>query len=83
MVYLNAVEAGGATDFPRLGLSLVPEAGLLVAWNNMDRRGRPNRALLHAGLPVEAGWKYVITQWYRVERWRQPDVSGACATSGS
>lgn len=69
MVYLNAVEAGGATDFPRLSLSIVPEPGLLVVWNNMDRRGRPSPALLHAGLPVEAGEKYVITQWYRLEPW--------------
>lgn len=69
MVYLNAVEAGGATDFPRLGLALTPEPGLLVAWNTMDRRGRPNPALLHAGLPVEAGVKYVITQWYRLGNW--------------
>lgn len=70
MIYLNGVEAGGATDFPRLGLSLTPQPGLLVAWNNMDRRGRPNPALLHAGTPVVAGSKYVITQWYRLEPWR-------------
>lgn len=69
MLYLNAVEAGGATDFPKLGLSIEPEPGLLVAWNNMDRRGRPNPALLHAGMPVARGVKYVITQWYRLEPW--------------
>jgi prolyl 4-hydroxylase len=72
MVYLNAVEAGGETDFPRLGLSIRPEPGLLIAWNNMDRRGRPNPALLHAGMPVAAGIKYVITQWYRLEPWTVP-----------
>ena len=71
MIYLNAVESGGSTDFPRLALSIRPEPGLLVAWNNMDRTGAPNRALLHAGLPVEAGVKYVITQWYRLEAWVQ------------
>lgn len=72
MVYLNAVEAGGATDFPRLDLAIRPEPGLLVVWNNMDRRGRPNPALLHAGMPVDVGSKYVITQWYRLEPWRNP-----------
>jgi prolyl 4-hydroxylase len=70
MLYLNAVEAGGETDFPSLDLRISPEPGLLLMWNNMDRRGRPNRALLHAGLPVLAGVKYVITQWYRLEPWR-------------
>lgn len=69
MLYLNAVESGGATEFPRFGLTIEPEPGLLVAWNNMDRRGRPNPALLHAGLPVDRGVKYVITQWYRLEPW--------------
>lgn len=72
MVYLNAVERGGATDFPRLGLAIQPEPGLLVAWNNMDRSGRPNRAMLHAGTPVAEGEKYVLTQWYRLETWASP-----------
>lgn len=69
MLYLNAVESGGATDFSRLGVKIAPEPGLLLAWNNMDRRGRPNPAVLHAGMPVARGTKYVVTQWYRVEPW--------------
>ena len=69
MIYLNAVEAGGETDFPKLDLSLKPEPGMLVAWDNMTRRGLPNRATLHAGMPVERGRKYVITQWYRLGAW--------------
>lgn len=73
MVYLNAAEAGGATDFPRLDLTIQPEPGMLVAWDNMTPRGRPNRATIHAGLPVEAGRKYVVTQWYRLGEWiRRP-----------
>ncbi len=69
MAYLNDVKAGGATDFPRLDLSLRPEPGMLVVWNNMTPRGLPNRATLHAGMPVEAGRKYVVTQWYRQGTW--------------
>jgi len=69
MVYLNTVDEGGATEFPRLGLTITPEPGLLVAWNNMDRKGRPNRNTRHAALPVTAGRKYVITQWYRQGEW--------------
>lgn len=69
MLYLDAVAAGGATEFPRLGLHVEPEPGMLLAWNNMDRRGKPNPAVIHAGLPVAAGCKYVITQWYRLEPW--------------
>lgn len=71
MVYLNAVERGGATDFPKLDLSIEPEPGTLVVWNNMTSGGRPNRAMLHAGMPVEAGRKYIVTQWYRLGEWTQ------------
>ena len=69
MVYLNQPEDGGATDFPELGLSVAPETGTLLTWNNMDREGRPNPATMHAGTPVSAGKKYVITQWYRQDEW--------------
>lgn len=69
MVFLNAPDAGGATDFPELGLSVTPRPGAVLAWNNMDRDGYPNPATLHAGLPVTRGSKYVITQWYRQEAW--------------
>lgn len=73
MVYLNAVEAGGSTEFPKLDITIQPEAGMLVVWDNMTRRGSPNRATIHAGLPVQAGRKYVVTQWYRAKPWtRQP-----------
>ena len=44
MVYLNAVEEGGETDFPELDLKIAPEPGLLVLWDNMDRQGMPNPA---------------------------------------
>ena len=74
MVYLNEVKAGGETEFPNLGLSIKPEPGMLITWNNMDRRGRPNVHTRHAALPVLAGEKYVITQWYRQREWkRAPD----------
>lgn len=76
MLYLNAVDAGGDTDFPRLNIRIRPEPGLLVAWNNMDRAGKPNSALLHAGCPVLEGSKYVITQWYRLEQWQATMAPG-------
>lgn len=69
MIYLNEPKAGGATDFPRLGHTIAPRAGMLLAWNNMDSRGLPNQATAHAGLPVCKGSKYVITQWYRQDHW--------------
>jgi len=69
MGYLNAVEAGGATEFPRVPVSVPPQPGALLVWNNMGRDGRPNPLTIHAGLPVERGIKYVVTKWYRVRPW--------------
>lgn len=68
MVFLNEPEAGGQTDFATLKLAIAPRTGSIVIWNNMDRQGKRNLATLHAGMPVEAGSKYVITQWFRQER---------------
>lgn len=69
MVYLSDVEAGGATEFTRLGLSIQPRRGALLVWNNAQPDGLPNIDTLHAALPVERGTKYVITKWYRTRRW--------------
>lgn len=70
MAYLNAVEAGGATAFVRLGIDIAPAPGVLLVWNNALPDGLPNEATLHAGAPVEAGTKYIITKWYRTRRWQ-------------
>jgi prolyl 4-hydroxylase len=69
MAYLNSVEAGGATEFPRISLSIPPQAGALLVWNNMQRDGSPNPETLHAGRPVVRGTKYIITKWYRAKKW--------------
>ena len=69
MVFLNDVEAGGTTDFPSLGMSITPKAGVLLAWNNAAADGTLNEWTLHAGMPVIAGHKYIITKWYRTRRW--------------
>ena len=69
MLFLNQPDEGGATDWPELGLSVPPQTGALLTWNNMDVDGRPNRNTLHAGTPVTKGAKYVVTQWYRQNPW--------------
>jgi len=69
MVFLNEVEGGGTTDFPYLGLSIEPKQGVLLGWNNADPEGVPSNWTLHAGMPVTAGVKYVITRWYRTRPW--------------
>ncbi|KPF64870.1 prolyl hydroxylase family protein [Porphyrobacter sp. AAP60] len=70
MAYLNDVEAGGATLFSALGIQIEPKAGALLVWNNALPDGSPNETTLHAGMPVLAGTKYIITKWYRTRQWR-------------
>jgi len=65
MIYLNQPGAGGATAFKYLDLSVQPQLGRLLVWNNMALDGSPNPWTMHEGQAVEAGTKYIVTKWYR------------------
>jgi len=69
MIYLNAVEAGGATRFKAIGKTFQPEVGKLLCWNNARADGTLNPVTLHHGMKVRKGVKYVITKWYREKLW--------------
>lgn len=69
MAFLNTVEAGGETHFVEVGAKIEPKPGVLLIWNNALPDGSPNENTLHAGTPVEAGVKYVLTKWYRTRKW--------------
>ena len=67
-VYLNDVEEGGGTEFPRLDITVHPARGKAVKFLNCDAGGRPNPDTLHAGLPVIRGEKWLATLWF----WDRP-----------
>lgn len=69
MLYLNEVEAGGATRFKAIDKIVQPESGKLLAWNNLRPDGTPNPSTIHHAMKVRAGTKYVITQWFRERPW--------------
>jgi hypothetical protein len=69
-VYLNEVEAGGDTAFPELGLRIAPVPGRALVFENLTAGGKPEPRSLHAGLPVEAGEKWLATLWVRQGRYR-------------
>lgn len=69
LIFLNEVEEGGATEFPKLGLSIPPQPGVLLTWNNALPDGDINWDTLHAGTPVVKGVKHVVTKWYRTRKW--------------
>ena len=69
MIYLNEVEAGGATRFKVINKTVQPQAGKLLCWDNHRPDGSLNPATLHHGMKVRRGVKYVITKWYRERPW--------------
>jgi len=69
MIYLNDVEAGGATRFKAIDKIVQPETGKLLAWSNLRPDGTPNPTTLHHAMKVRAGLKYVITKWFRQRPW--------------
>ncbi len=64
MITLNEVQEGGNTHFPLLAQSFVPKIGQALIWYNLGEDGLANPLTLHTGLPVIAGEKFIITQWF-------------------
>lgn len=69
-VYLNQPEAGGETEFPVPGITVDPQPGRAVIFNNLLEDGRPDVDSLHAGLPVQRGEKWLATLWLRQGQYR-------------
>ncbi|MGH8078436.1 MAG: 2OG-Fe(II) oxygenase [Lysobacter sp.] len=68
--YLNHVEAGGETVFPRGDVTVTPVPGRAVVFDNLYPDGSPDPESLHAGLPVTSGEKWLATLWLRERRYR-------------
>ena len=60
LIYLNDVEAGGETAFPRLNLTISPTAYTALVFNNCLDNGEPDERSLHEGVAPSKGVKYAI-----------------------
>jgi len=74
MIYLNDVEEGGYTSFPRAFCSCAPKTGTAIVWNNLYSQastdnasdwGRENPFSSHCGMPIVRGEKYILTKWFK------------------
>jgi prolyl 4-hydroxylase len=65
MIYLNDVEEGGETDFPKINKRFTPQKRMAVVWRNSNGKGTENSASHHSGMPVIKGKKIIITKWFR------------------
>lgn len=66
LLYLNDVQIGGETAFPKIGLLIPPRSGSLLIFSNC--RAATNQIhpkSLHASLPAKSGEKWVATIWFR------------------
>jgi prolyl 4-hydroxylase len=65
IVYLNDVEEGGETYFPKLDLLVSPQKGMAVYFEYFYDDQALNDLTLHGGAPVVIGEKWAATQWMR------------------
>ena len=66
LLYLNDVEEGGGTSFPKLDLETSAIKGRMLLFHNChDGSTIRNPKSLHGGLPVLAGEKWACNLWFR------------------
>eukprot|EP00039_Didymoeca_costata_P032546 m.38278 g.38278 ORF g.38278 m.38278 type:complete len:846 (-) comp9415_c0_seq1:230-2767(-) len=71
LLYLNDRFEGGSTTFPllsnpntsKMGLTVMPKAGRMLFWRNVDSDGNPIPYTLHSGDVVNSGTKLVCNLW--------------------
>jgi prolyl 4-hydroxylase len=79
LMYLNQVEDGGATIFPKLELEVEARPGRIVIFHNIgdhsaaDMTRHPRS--LHGGSPVWGGEKWACNLWFRAEPYQEPGAS--------
>ena len=69
VLYLNDVEEGGQTYFPKLNLSVYPKKGMAVYFEYFYNDQALNELTLHGGAPVVQGEKWIATQWIRRKKY--------------
>lgn len=70
IVYLNEVARGGATLFPESGIEVTPRRGCALYFEYCNADGQLDPLSLHAGAPVLAGEKWIVTKWMRQRPFR-------------
>lgn len=75
LFYLNDVDAGGGTFFPRLDIEVMPRPGRLVLFHNcFPGTTERHPSSLHGGLPPDSGVKWACNLWFRAEIYQQASV---------
>ena len=70
-VYLNDVEEGGETYFPKLDIKIKPKKGNAVFWEDCENQNKCHNLSFHQGLPPKKGIKYGLNIWIRFKPYVQ------------
>ena len=65
LMYLNDDYEGGSTTFPVLHVDIKGRRGDMLHFHNLGADGLGHKASLHAGMPVTAGEKWLLSKWIR------------------
>lgn len=65
LIWLNDDYEGGETDFPDVGMRVKGAVGDLLLFHNVTEGGMPDERMMHAGLPVTSGVKWLASRWIR------------------
>lgn len=72
IVYLNTVEEGGETYFPKLNLKIKAVQGNALYFHYTNSKTELDRMTLHGGSPATKGEKWIMTKWMRQNVVTQP-----------
>lgn len=71
LIYLNDVEEGGGTIFPKLDKQVEAKKGRLVIFHNCEAGTNVRHpSSLHGGMPVTKGEKWACNLWFREDACR-------------
>ena len=75
-LYLNDVEKGGHTRFPRIGLAVKPKPGRAILWPSVfdEDPNKEDTRSDHEAMPVIKGIKYGANAWVHQRDYKGVDV---------
>lgn len=65
LVWLNEDYEGGETDFPKINVRVRGGVGDMLVFRNVRDNGAFDERMIHAGLPVTSGVKWMASRWIR------------------